>query len=70
MHQYFGQLQMYVNYHDRRLKPPGENPTITIILCTDENKAGIEVTLPENNKQIFAKEYKLYLPRKEDLKTS
>jgi len=67
-HQDIGQMQMYVNYHDRRIKLPEENPTIGIILCKDENKAVVEFTLPEGNKQIFAKEYKLYLPSKEDLK--
>lgn len=67
-HQDIGQMQMYVNYHDRKIKMPGENPTIGIILCKEENKAVVEFTLPENNKQIYAKEYKLYLPSKEDLK--
>ncbi|HXH99320.1 MAG TPA: PDDEXK nuclease domain-containing protein [Sphingobacteriaceae bacterium] len=67
-HQDIGQMQMYVNYHDRRIKLADENPTIGIILCKEENKAIVEFTLPENNNQIFAKEYKLYLPSKEDLK--
>ncbi len=67
-HQDIGQMQMYVNYHDRKIKMADENPTIGIILCKEENKAVVEFTLPENNKQIYAKEYKLYLPSKEDLK--
>ncbi len=67
-HQDIGQMQMYVNYHDRKLKSEDENPTIGIILCKQESKAVVEFTLPENNKQIFAREYKLYLPSKEDLK--
>lgn len=67
-HQDIGQMQMYVNYHDRKIKLSEENPTIGIILCKEENKAVVEFTLPENNKQIYAKEYKLYLPSKEDLK--
>lgn len=67
-HQDIGQMQMYVNYHDRKLKLPEENPTIGIILCKEENKAVVEFTLPEGNKQIFAKEYKLYLPSKDDLR--
>ena len=67
-HQDIGQMQMYVNFHDRRLKLPDENPTISIILCKEENQEVAEFTLPEGNKQIFAKEYKLYLPSKEALK--
>ena len=67
-HQDIGQMQMYVNYYDRKIKLPEENPTIGIILCKQENKTVVEFTLPESNKQIFAKEYKLYLPSKAELK--
>lgn len=67
-HQDIGQMQMYVNYYDRFVKQKNENPTIGIILCKEENKTVVEITLPKNNNQIFAKEYKLYLPSKEQLK--
>lgn len=67
-HQDIGQMQMYVNYYDRKVKLEEENPTIGIILCKEENKTVIEFTLPENNDTIFAKEYKAILPSKEDLK--
>jgi len=66
-HQDIGQMQMYVNYYDRKIKLPAENPTIGIILCKEENKTVIEFTLPENNKSIFARKYKLYLPSKAEL---
>jgi len=67
-HQDIGQMQMYVNYYDRVMKEKSENKTIGIILCREENKAVVEFTLPEDKKQIFTKEYKLYLPSKEELK--
>jgi predicted nuclease of restriction endonuclease-like (RecB) superfamily len=67
-HQDIGQMQMYVNYYDRKVKSPEENDTIGIILCREENKTVVEFTLPENNKQIFAKEYKQIMPSKEDFK--
>jgi predicted nuclease of restriction endonuclease-like (RecB) superfamily len=67
-HQDIGQMQMYVNYYDRKVKLAEENPTIGIILCKEENKTVIEFTLPENNNTIFAKEYKAILPSKEELK--
>ena len=69
-HQDIGQMQMYVNYHDRKIKSLDENPTIGIILCKQESKTVVEFTLPENNEQIFAREYKLYLPSKKELKNS
>ena len=67
-HQDLGQMQMYVNYYDRKVKLPEEKNTIGIVLCKQENKAVVEFTLPVDNEQIFAKEYKLYLPSKEELK--
>ena len=67
-HQDIGQMQMYVNYYDRKLKLSEENSTIGIILCKEENKTVVEFTLPEDNRTIFAKEYKLYLPSKDELR--
>ena len=67
-HQDIGQMQMYVNYYDRKIKSADENRTVGIILCKEANKSIVEFTLPKNNKQIFAKQYKLYLPSKAELK--
>lgn len=66
-HQDIGQMQMYVNYYDRKVKLPEENPTIGIVLCKDKNNAVVEMTLPENNTQIFASKYETVLPSKADL---
>ncbi len=66
-HQDLGQLQMYVNYYDRTEKQSDENPTIGILLCTDKNNTMVEYALPENNTQILASKYQLYLPKKEEL---
>lgn len=65
-HQDLGQIQMYVNYYDRFVKTEDENLTIGIVLCRDKNDSVVEITLPENNKQIFASQYKTYLPTKEE----
>ena len=67
-HQDIGQMQMYVNYYDRFVKTKEENKTIGIIICKNKNDSLVEITLPRNNKQIFASQYNLYLPSKEDLK--
>ncbi len=64
-HQDIGQMQMYVNYHDRIVKLPEENKTIGIILCKDKSTTLVEFTLPENNDQIFASRYELILPDKQ-----
>ena len=67
-HQDLGQMQMYVNYYDRFVKLDDENKTIGIILCKDKKETMIEITLPENNQQIFASKYELILPSKAQLK--
>jgi len=59
-----GQMQMYVNYYDRFVKTETENQTIGIVLCKDKNNAMVEITLPENNNQIFASKYQTILPSK------
>lgn len=66
-HQDLGQLQMYVNYYDRREKLPDENPTIGILLGTSKNDTAVRMTLPEDNKVILASEYSLYLPTQAQL---
>ena len=67
-HQDIGQMQMYVHYYDRKVKLDDENPTIGIILCRDKSNAIVEMTLPEDNAQIFASKYETVLPSKEALK--
>lgn len=67
-HQDLGQMQMYVNYYDRTVKLPDENSTIGIVLCKDKKQSLVEMTLPENNTQIFASKYETVLPSKEELK--
>jgi predicted nuclease of restriction endonuclease-like (RecB) superfamily len=66
-HQDLGQMQMYVNHYDRHVKTPDENPTIGMLLCKRKKDALIELTLPKNA-NIFASQYELYLPSKDDLR--
>ncbi len=66
-HQDIGQMQMYVNYYDRKVKLEEENPTIGIIVCKDKKDAVVEMTLPKDNNQIFASKYQTVLPSKEEL---
>lgn len=61
------ELQMYVNYYDRKIKLDEENPTIGILLCSSKNDTAVKMALPENNNTILASEYQLYLPTSEEL---
>ncbi|MDR2409395.1 MAG: PDDEXK nuclease domain-containing protein [Bacteroidales bacterium] len=67
-HQDLGQLQMYVNYYDRFVKTDDENKTVGIILCKEKNDTLVEITLPQDNTQIFASRYQTVLPSKEELR--
>ena len=49
-------------------KTNDEKPTVGILLCKDSDEALVELTLPEDA-NIYAKEYKLYLPDKKVLQT-
>jgi hypothetical protein len=49
--------------YDRYEKLESENPTIGILLCKEKNDALVEITLPKDA-NIYATEYKLYLPDK------
>lgn len=67
-HQDLGQMQMYVNYFDRFQRAPHEAATIGIVLCSDKNDAMVKITLPEDNEQILAARYQMYLPTEEELR--
>lgn len=66
-HQDLGQMQMYTHYYERELMNEGDNPPIGIVLCADKSESVVKYTLPENETQVFASKYKLYLPTEEEL---
>jgi predicted nuclease of restriction endonuclease-like (RecB) superfamily len=67
-HQDLGQMQMYVNYFDRFQRVEHEAKTIGIVLCSEKNDAMARITLPEDNEQIVAARYQLYLPSEDELR--
>jgi len=67
-HKDLGQMQMYANYFDRKVKTPDENPTVGVLLCKTKNDSLVEMTLPRRNRTIFASRYQLYLPSKQELR--
>lgn len=62
-HQNLGQMQMYVNYYNREVCTEFENTTIGILLCKENKETMVKLTLPPNA-DIYASEYKHYLPDK------
>ena len=50
------------------LMPVGDNPTIDRILCSKRNEIIVKYSILNDNKNIFASKYLLYLPTEEELK--
>ena len=67
-HQDIGQMDFYVRYFEKEVRPTEDNPTIGLILCAQKNEAMAKYTLLKNSKTIFASKYKLYLPTEKELK--
>ncbi len=67
-HQDIGQMQMYVNYYTRYMMNEGDNPPAGILLCAQKSNTLMQLTLPENNTQIYAAKYMPYMPTAEELK--
>jgi len=66
-HQDLGQMMLYSNYYTREMREDWEHPTVGILLCADKNDAVVRYTLPEDENQIYASTYKLYLPSEEEI---
>ncbi|MCR5751666.1 MAG: DUF1016 domain-containing protein, partial [Kiritimatiellae bacterium] len=69
-HDELGQMQTYINYFDRKVKLPDENPTIGILLTSEKvDQALVEMFTPDSEKnRIFVKQYTSVLPSKVALK--
>lgn len=69
-HDELGQMQTYINYFDRKIKLPEENPTIGILLTSEKvDQALVEMFTPDSEKnRIFVKQYTSVMPSKAALK--
>ncbi len=66
-HQDIGQMDFYVRYYDNEIKAEDDNPTIGIILCSDKKDTIVKYSVLNDNKNLFASKYQLYLPTEEEL---
>jgi hypothetical protein len=66
-HQDIGQMDMYVRMYETFKKAPDDNPTIGIILCSEKDQAVAKFSVLQENKQLFATKYMLYLPTEKEL---
>jgi len=61
-HQDIGQMDFYVRYYDDEIKNVGDNPTIGIILCTSKKDTIVKYSVLNDNKNLFASKYQLFMP--------
>lgn len=66
-HQDVGQMDMYVRFFEDQVRQKNDNPTIGLILCAEKSKTIVKYSLLNDSKQIFASQYKLYLPSEKEL---
>jgi predicted nuclease of restriction endonuclease-like (RecB) superfamily len=66
-HQDIGQMDFYVRYFEDQVRLESDNPTIGLILCVEKDKTIVKYSLLNENKQVFASKYKLYMPTIKEL---
>ena len=59
---------MYVRLYEKQKRTETDNPTIGIILCSQNDKTVVEYSMLSDSKQLFSSQYKLYMPTEEELK--
>jgi predicted nuclease of restriction endonuclease-like (RecB) superfamily len=67
-YQDIGQMDLYVRYFEENIKQENDNPTIGLILCTEKDQTIVKYSLLNESKQVFASNYKTYLPTEEELR--
>lgn len=67
-HQDIGQLDMYVRMYDDLKRSPDDNPTIGILLCSEKDETIVKYSVLNDQNNLFASKYLLYLPKEEELK--
>ena len=67
-HQDIGQLDMYVRMYDDLKRGKDDNPTIGLLLCSEKDEAIVKYSVLNDQNNLFANKYLLYLPKEEDLK--
>lgn len=67
-HQDVGQMDMYVRMYEEKKRRADDNPTIGLILCTENNHTVAKYSVLSDSKQLFASKYMLELPSEEELR--
>lgn len=63
-----GQMDLYVRLYEKQKRTSTDNPTLGIILCSQNDETVVEYSMLAESKQLFASQYKLYLPTEEEFR--
>ena len=66
-HQDIGQMDMYVRMFDELKRTEGDNPTIGLLLCSENSEDIARYSVLHDSKQLFASKYLTFLPSQEEL---
>ncbi len=67
-HEDIGKMDMYVRLFEDTVKGSDDNPTVGLILCTDKDHTVVKYSVLNESRQLFASQYRLYLPSEEELR--
>lgn len=67
-HQDVGQMDTYIRIYDQTRKDARDNPTLGLILCSEKSEAVVKYSILTDSAQLFASQYKPYLPSEEELR--
>lgn len=63
-----GQMDLYVRLYERQKRTDTDNPTIGIILSSQNDETVVEYSMLAESRQLFASQYMLYMPTEEEFK--
>lgn len=66
-HEALGQIDLYRNYYDLEVKSKDDNPTIGLLLVTDQDTLVAKYSSIYKDDNIFVSKYMTYLPSEEEL---
>lgn len=67
-HQDVGQMDMYVRLYEEQKRRADDNPTIGLILCSENNNTVAKYSVLSESKQLFASKYVTELPSEDELR--
>ncbi|MFT4189205.1 MAG: PDDEXK nuclease domain-containing protein [Aeromicrobium sp.] len=68
-HQDIGQIDFYRRVFDDQVRPEGDNPSIGLILCSEESEAVAKYSILADGVGVYAAQYLTFLPTEEELRT-